>query len=70
MTLFFLLFGSYVHIQTFLKFSGLALFISLGVSVGSDLSERHRYLMPIYLVFAFCIQLYFAIRFLDGGWVA
>ena len=70
MSLFFLLFGSYVHIQTFLKFSGLALFISLGVSVGSDLSERHRYLMPIYLVFAFCIQLYFAIRFLDGGWVA
>lgn len=64
-----LLFGSYVHIQTFLKYGALALFCTLFILVkhtSEVISKLSFYLMIFGLFF---IQLFFVYTYLNGSWV-
>lgn len=69
LNVFWLLFGSYVHIQETLKYLVLSLFLMLFLFI----SHPNKYLRAI----AYCLclfgniflQLYFYNRFLSGGWV-
>jgi hypothetical protein len=70
LTLYFLLFASFVHIQTFLSYFALSLFLSIAAHIASDRPRYQRPAVALYLIGAFCIQLYFTLRFLDGGWLA
>ena len=67
--LFWLLFGSYVHIQTVLKFEFLTLYLILltGVTSGKILIRNFSYfsLLACNIVFMFI----FYHRFLSGSWV-
>lgn len=66
---FWLLFGSYVHIQAFLAYFSLSIFLMLFLFI----SHHNKYLSRIaYSVCLICnvfLQLYFYHSFLSGGWV-
>jgi hypothetical protein len=67
---FFLLFGSFVHIQFFLSFVAVACFvIAVIYSLNSDKSPPKWFSVITWIVMV-VIQLYFTLKFLDGGWVA
>lgn len=63
-----LAFGSYVHIQAFLKFAALSLCILLIFALKLKKAERFSFYMLTLTGLFF--QLYFLTHFLNGGWVA
>jgi hypothetical protein len=65
--LFFLMFGSYVHLQNFLKFLFLAVILPLALKHESKPVSVMALLLLIGLNVFF--QLFFYIRFLTGGWI-
>ncbi|MCB0795261.1 MAG: hypothetical protein KDB88_11045 [Flavobacteriales bacterium] len=67
LVLFFLLFGSYVHIQTFLRF--LALAGLLAVIPISCYTKGPWVWSAMVGALLWSVQIYFALHFLDGGWV-
>ncbi len=67
---YFLLFGSYVHIQTFLKFAGLSIYLLLFLQVLTDQRRSRSWMFWCWLIAAFAVQCYFALSFLNNGWVA
>lgn len=69
-SLFWLLFESYVHIQTLIKFMGLSAFLMLLLGMKSKNESWSK--LSNYLIILLTIQLHFAlfIRYLDGLWVS
>ena len=67
---FFLLFGSFLHIQTFLKFFGVSLALVVFLFCTDRTGALRKWAMPIWLLFSFGTQLFFLLRFLSGQWVA
>lgn len=65
----FLVFGSYVHIQTFLAYALIAAYLTFCLVIPG--MSKHR--GPAFWVWAsitFVIQVFFYLRFTSGGWVA
>jgi len=69
-TAFFLLFGSYVHIQTFLKFFGVSLAMALFLLCTERSGRVRNGALVAWTVLSFIVQLYFLLRFLSDQWVA
>jgi hypothetical protein len=67
---YFLIFGAYVHIQTFLKFVGLSIYLLIFMVILTDQRQSRTWMFWGWLVIAFAIQSYFALSFLNNGWVA
>lgn len=67
---YFMLFGAYVHIQTFLKFSALSVYLLVALHVMHNQDRGKSWLWGAWLITTFAIQMYFAFSFLNGGWVA
>lgn len=66
---FFALFGSFVHIQNFLWFTGLIAILML-LLASFAMKCKHAWLEPVLIGLAFVCQVGFAVKFLNGGWVA
>jgi hypothetical protein len=66
---FWLLFGSYVHIQQTIKFALLSLYAILIFTVKSDREIIRRYSLLLLLIINFTFQIIFYLRFLNGEWV-
>lgn len=68
-SVFWLLFGAYVHIQQIIKFTLLSMYALLLFAVRSE-NQRARRLSAIFLILLnFSFQVWFYARFLNGGWV-
>lgn len=66
-----LLFGSYVHIQTFLKFGALSLTLSLMLFMFVENYPKIKLLTRIaFLLMLFALQSFFFYVYLTGGWIA
>lgn len=69
-SVFFLLFGSFVHIRTFLWYSAVAVHLTLlAVALGRT-DRMGRGLFIAWLLVALAIQAYYFHRYLGGAWVA
>lgn len=69
LTLFWLLFNSYVHIQTFLKYLILTIYLSSYFLFNSKKVILKNIAFIFCLLFNICFQLYFYYRFLSEEWV-
>lgn len=69
LVIFFMAFGAYGHIQTFIKFLALSIFILLTVHVLYDNKTFSKVFFVIWVILAALAQLYFAQSFLAGEWV-
>ncbi|MFH1005731.1 MAG: hypothetical protein V1781_09630 [Bacteroidota bacterium] len=69
LSVFWLLFGSYEHIQTFLKFEGLTLYIILFLLLSSEKKTISRSAFLFILLGNIFLTLYFYFRFFNGEWV-
>jgi hypothetical protein len=67
--IFFLLFGSYNHIQNLLNFMLLSLYLSLILVIKSRNDKVSRYAMILLTGINIFFQIFFYIRFLNGGWI-
>ena len=67
--LFFLFFGSYVHIMSLLKFLVLVLYLSLLLIMKMENKMISRIAMVLMIGINIFFQVYFYIRFLEGGWI-
>lgn len=68
--LFWLLFGSYTHIQTFLKFLLLSMYVFLIFTIKSDKIQLGKISMVLLILINVIFQVILYVRFLNGGWVA
>lgn len=68
-TCYWLMFGSYVHIQTMMKFLLVSLYVLLVFAIKSDceLIRKYSWLLLVFVNFSF--QIIFYLRFLNGEWV-
>lgn len=67
--LFWLLFGSYVHIQTFIKYFLLSIYVVLIFVVKLENKSIRKLALCLLIVLNVIFQLIFYIRFLSGNWV-
>ncbi len=67
--LFWLLFGSYVHIQAFLKFLLLTLYVFLLFVMKSDQPVLRKTATGLLILVNLIFQVILYVRFLNGGWV-
>jgi len=67
---YFMLFGAYVHIQTFVSFILLTVYLIALVNVVSKPTRSIGWAFWTWLVIACCIQLYYLTRYLENKWVA
>lgn len=65
-----LLFGSFVHIQTFSLFAVVSLLVTIGVFTLSDDRRVATILFWPWIATMFCVQVLFFSKFLLGEWVA
>ncbi len=70
MFLYWLLFNSFVHIQTLLKYAAVTLFNSLAVLSVLKNPKITRAAMLVFFIGLVVLQVYFYQRFLAGGWIA
>jgi hypothetical protein len=70
LNLYFLLFASFVHIQTFLLFNLVAVYLIMVMYVVEPLQNKHRPLFWIWCIAAVAIQLFYLQRYLSDMWVA
>ncbi|HMU15697.1 MAG: hypothetical protein JST41_01475 [Bacteroidetes bacterium] len=66
---YFLMFGSFVHIQTFLWFSAVVGFLMIVVAA-TMVRPMVQWAKPLAILIAFIVQIGFTVKFLLGGWVA
>lgn len=64
-----LLFGSYVHIQTFLKYAALSLVCLAGLLAKHRQVKTRNVGFSLFVSVLFAAQILFIIRYLDGDWV-
>ena len=67
--LYWLSFGSYVHILAFLKFFLISLYLTLIVCTKAQLKWLSKYSIMLLIALNFTFQLIFYFRFLNGEWV-
>jgi energy-converting hydrogenase Eha subunit A len=67
---FFILFGSFVHIRTFLLYSAVGLHLVLGFIALTNKGTSMRTLFLLWLFFSLSVQFYFFNRYLSNEWVA
>jgi hypothetical protein len=67
--IFWLLFGSYVHIQQIIKFALLSLYAILMFAIKSDNEMIRKYSLILLIILNFTFQVIFYLRFLNGEWV-
>ncbi|MDP2236599.1 MAG: hypothetical protein Q8J88_09215 [Bacteroidales bacterium] len=67
--LFFLMFGSYVHLQNFLKFLFLAFYVILPLALKHESKPFSVMALLLLIGLNVFFQLFFYIRFLTGGWI-
>jgi hypothetical protein len=67
--LFWLLLGSYVHIQELLKYVLLSFYALLLFSMKSHLPLARKYSLILLIALNFIFQVTFYVRFLSGLWV-
>ena len=67
--IFWFLFGSYNHIMGILKYSLLSLYVLLIFTLKSDIQIIRRMSLFLFIVLNFIFQIFFSVRFLQGGWV-
>lgn len=67
--LFWLFFGSYVHIQSFLKFTLLSLYVLLLFNLKSDKQIIKNSSFVILIIVNFTFQIIFYLKFLLGEWI-
>ena len=67
--LFWMLFGSYVHIQEIIKFTLLSLYVILLFALKSDNQFIKKYSFLVLIFTNFTFQIIFYLRFLSGGWI-
>jgi len=67
--LFFLMFGSYVHLQNFLKFLFLAFYVILPLALKHESKPFSVVALLLLIGLNVFFQLFFYIRFLTGGWI-
>lgn len=66
---FWLFFGSYVHIQALLKFLLLTFYVFLIFAIKSDNKLVRNFTSVLLIVLNIAFQIFFYVRFLQGGWV-
>ncbi len=64
-----LLFGSYVHIQTFFKYGALSLVCLAGLLVKHRQVKARNVGFSLFICVLFAVQMLFVIRYLHGDWV-
>jgi len=69
LVIFWLLFGSYTHILTFLKWFLLTVYLSLIITIKSDNKIVDKLSWILLIGFNFTVQILLFIRFLSGEWV-
>lgn len=68
---FFLLFGSFLHIQTLLSYLLITIYLMMSAfTLIRQLSSKTTIVMYLTLVLTLGLQIYYFLRFLKGGWVA
>jgi hypothetical protein len=70
LNLYFLLFASFVHIQTFLLFNLVAVYLVMVMYVAEPLQNKRRPLFWIWCIAALALQLFYLQRYLSDMWVA
>lgn len=71
LVLYWLLFGSYVHIQTFLKFGALSLALASLLFLFAENYPKIKLISRIvFVLFLFGVQTFFFYVYLTGGWIA
>lgn len=70
LNLYFLLFASFVHIQTFLLFNLVAVYLVVVMNVAEPLQNKRRPLFWIWCIAAFALQIFYLQRYLSDMWVA
>lgn len=68
-SIFWLLFGSYVHIQTFMKYELLAVYLLLAFLVNSNNNKIKTVAYYSFFSVSMILQMYFKFRFLNNQWV-
>ncbi len=68
-TCYWLMFGSYVHIQTMMKFLLVSLYVLLVFALKSDKETIRKHSLILLIIINFSFQIIFYIRFLNGNWV-
>ncbi len=66
---FFLLFGSFVHIQTFLAYFFICIYLLVFVALPSSIRHR-RIILWVWTLLTFCLQAFYFMHYLSGRWVA
>ena len=67
--LFFLLFGSYVHIMNLMNFALLAVYLSMLLIMKMENKMLSRIAVVLMFGINIFFQVYFYVRFLEGGWI-
>lgn len=70
MFLYWLLFNSFVHIQTLIKYAAVTLFDSLAVLSVIKYRRIRQLAVLVFFIGLVALQVYFYQRFLAGGWIA
>lgn len=66
---FWLLFSSYSHIQTFLRYLFLTIYMLLVFIMRLEVPAARRVSLFLMIILNFSFQIFFCIKFLNGGWV-